>query len=268
MPTHVLEGGLDSLSEEQIQKLGAARAAILEPAYDAYLISDGLLDKSPPLSSIQLLPTSDMTVNLIRPAEDNAATDLWISKISDPSADNFMGFSPEENCIAFKGERGLFDGFIEFAESVAQDKSVTIVFKTPKGIRIPREGLEYGLNYEDFAARVEVLECAMWIRTSQSHPQGQKNGTHPDIATVDSLVRGGMARSKSPSSDSSASLSPPPEIITTPPRLRTLCKRMRGSPDSDDESCFGSDHVKDEEAEVKKPKIKMNTRKSLRLSRR
>lgn len=167
MPTHVFNTDLDSFSEEQIEKLGASRAAILEPAFDEYLMSDNLHDTPLAPSSIQLLPASDLSVKLTRASKSDTAMEVSISKISDPDADNFMGFSSEDNCIVFKGEMGLFDSFLEFAESITQDKDVTVVFKTANQIRIPRQGLEYGLSYEDFAARVELLECAMWIRASR-----------------------------------------------------------------------------------------------------
>ncbi|KAJ4307992.1 hypothetical protein N0V84_012365 [Fusarium piperis] len=252
MPTHVFNTDLDSFSEEQIEKLGASRAAILEPAFDEYLMSDDLHETPLPPSSIQLLPASDLSVKLTRAAKGDAAMEISISNISDPGAVNFMGFSSEENCIVFKGEMGLFDRFLEFAESITQDKDVTVVFKTANQIRIPRQGLEYGLSYEDFAARVELLECAMWIRASRPKGQGHYSEldaspqtTHPSTpprkrssggpvtssknSDMDHLLGRNMAECKSPSSDSS--LSPPPEIITTPPSFRRLRKEMLSNED-------------------------------------
>ncbi|KAM6507689.1 hypothetical protein FSOLCH5_012887 [Fusarium solani] len=253
MPTHVFNTDLGSFSEEQIEKLGASRAAILEPAFDDYLISDDLHETPLPPSSIQLLPASDLSVKLTRAAKSDAAMEISISKISDPDADNFMGFSAEDNCIVFKGEMGLFDSFLEFAESVTQDKDVTVVFKTANEIRIPRQGLEYGLSYEKFAARVELLECAMWIRAPRPKGQGHNseldvssNTIHPSTppqnhpfggvipssagtSDLDHLRSRNMAECRSPSSDSS--LSPPPEIITTPPSFRRLRKELLGNED-------------------------------------
>ncbi|KAJ3463200.1 hypothetical protein MRS44_007986 [Fusarium solani] len=270
MPTHVFNTDLDSFSEEQIEKLGASRAAILEPAFDDYLISDDLHETPLPPSSIQLLPASDLSVKLTRAAKSDAAMEISISKISDPDADNFMGFSAEDNCIVFKGEMGLFDSFLEFAESVTQDKGVTVVFKTANEIRIPRQGLEYGLSYEKFAARVELLECAMWIRAPRPKGQGEvpllstyhgfcsfisghnseldvsSNTIHPSTppqnhpfggvipssagtSDLDHLRSRNMAECRSPSSDSS--LSPPPEIITTPPSFRRLRMELLGNED-------------------------------------
>ncbi|KAI8672792.1 hypothetical protein LRP88_02691 [Fusarium phalaenopsidis] len=252
MPTHVFNTDLDSFSEEQIEKLGASRAAILEPAFDEYLMSDDLHETPLPPSSIQLLPASDLSVKLMRAAKSDAAMEISISKISDPDADNFMGFSAEDNCIVFKGEMGLLDSFLEFAESITQDKDMTVVFKTANEIRIPRQGLEYGLSYEKFAARVELLECAMWIRASRpgqgrnSELDVSSNTIHPSTppqnlpfggvipssagtSDLDHLRSRNMAECRSPSSDSS--LSPPPEIITTPPSFRRLRKELLGNED-------------------------------------
>ncbi|RSL51782.1 hypothetical protein CEP54_011262 [Fusarium duplospermum] len=271
MPTHVFNTDLDSFSEEQIEKLGASRAAILEPAFDDYLMSDDLHETPLPPSSIQLLPASDLNVKLTRASKGDTAMEMSISKISDPDADNFMGFSAEENCIVFKGEMGLFDRFLEFAESITQDKDVTVVFKTANEIRIPRQGLEYGLSYEKFAARVEVLECAMWSRASLQKGQGEmkcmflvgcqlcslisehnskldasSRNTGPSTpprklaldknisqstnnSDLDNTLGRSMAECKSPSSDSS--LSPPPEIITTPPSFKRLRSEILGNGD-------------------------------------
>ncbi|KAJ4157439.1 hypothetical protein NW754_009083 [Fusarium falciforme] len=252
MPTHVFNTDLNSFSEEQVEKLGASRAAILEPAFDDYLMSDDLHETPLPPSSIQLLPASDLSVKLTRAAKSDAAMEISISKISDPDADNFMGFSAEDNCLVFKGEIGLFDSFLEFAESITQDKDVTVVFKTANEIRIPRQGLEYGLSYEKFAARVELLECAMWIRASRpgqghnSELDVSSNTIHPSTpphnlpfggfipssagtSDLDHLRGRNMAECRSPSSDSS--LSPPPDIITTPPSFRHLRKELLGNED-------------------------------------
>ncbi|EEU45172.1 uncharacterized protein NECHADRAFT_80590 [Fusarium vanettenii 77-13-4] len=192
MPTHVFNTDLDSFSEEQIEKLGASRAAILEPAFDEYLMSDDLHETPLPPSSIQLLPASDLSVKLTRAAKSDAAMEININKISDPDADNFMGFSTEDNCIVFKGEMGLFDSFLEFAESITQDKDVTVVFKTANEIRIPRQGLEYGLSYENFAARVELLECAMMqLRTRYliKYDSSQHTPSEPTIWRSHSFKR-------------------------------------------------------------------------------
>jgi hypothetical protein len=167
----VIEEQLDDFLVRDFSQFSDARVAVLEPAYDSYLFSNNLRSDEPTPSSIQLLQSSEIAITISRCAKTEVATDLTIVKISDPLADNFVGYSPEERCIVFRGERGLVNDFVGFAELVAGEKPVTIVLKAPKEVRIPPQGLEYGLKFEQFVDRVEVLECAMWIRTSPS-------GTH------------------------------------------------------------------------------------------
>ncbi|KAF4445730.1 hypothetical protein F53441_10572 [Fusarium austroafricanum] len=271
----ILENQLGSLMAEDLSYFGEKRASILEPAYESYLSSENLRQEEPAPSRIQLLPPSEIAVSFKRCTKTGVATDLDIKKLSDPLADNFYGYYPEEKCIVFKGERGLLDEFVEFAEKLAGEKEVTIALKAADQVRIPWGGLEYGLEYEEFVARVEVLECAMWIRTSPSeHEEGGNrfvelttasqaprpstpkqistsngtfNGTHANENGFDHeqlLETPGkghvpLTASSSPlsspppiddtdegnplnefESESDGSLSPPPEIIETPPWLK------------------------------------------------
>ncbi|KAF5713545.1 hypothetical protein FGLOB1_3972 [Fusarium globosum] len=167
----IVEDSLDSLLAGDLSDFTQKRAAILEPAYKSYLISTDFRQDSPLPSSIYLLPSSEVVVLISRCPETEAATDLYITKLSDTFAENFIGYCPEEKCVVFKGERGLIDDFIDFIESVAGEKEVTVVMKAPEQIRIPLGGLEQGLEYEEFVARVEILECALWIGNSPSEQE-------------------------------------------------------------------------------------------------
>ncbi|WKT44883.1 hypothetical protein QSH57_009736 [Fusarium oxysporum f. sp. vasinfectum] len=167
----IVEDSLDSLLTGDLSDFTQQRAAILEPAYKSYLISTDNREDSPRPSSTYLLPSSEVVVLISRCPETEAATDLHITKLSDTFADNFIGYCPEEKCVVFKGERGLIDDFIDFTESVAGEKEVTVILKAPEQIRIPLGGLEHGLKYEEFVARVEVLECALWIGNSPSEQE-------------------------------------------------------------------------------------------------
>ncbi|KAF5658421.1 hypothetical protein FHETE_9897 [Fusarium heterosporum] len=265
----IIEDQLDTILAGDPSQFTDARVAVLEPAYDSYLFSNGLRNDESIPSSIQLLQSSEIAITLSRCAKTGTATDLEVTKISDPLADNFVGYSLEEKCIVFKGERGLVDEFLGFAESVAAEKPVTVILKAPKEVRIPPQGLEYGLKFEQFVDRVEVLECAMWIRTSPGEqeegcnqfvnlvvasllPQldlpDQINANRIHTTGLDELDLEGFQNSTSAndtssftadyssplsspppieeceslgdsSSDSSSVLSPPPDIIDTPPWL-------------------------------------------------
>ncbi|KAF9774337.1 hypothetical protein IL306_007699 [Fusarium sp. DS 682] len=175
---------------------------------------------------------------------------MHITKLSDSFADNFIGYCPEERCVVFKGEGGLMDDFLDFAEAVAGEKEVKVILQAPEQIRMPRGGLEYGLEYEEFVARVEVLECAMWIGNSPREreecgsrftelaiePQLPQHTILKRMPTPDYVYAPtDNSDSSSPlsdppsvieemslcnSSDSDSSLSPPPEDNETPPWRR------------------------------------------------
>ncbi|KAF5724123.1 hypothetical protein FMUND_1188 [Fusarium mundagurra] len=172
----IVEDSLSALLEGDLSDFREKRAAVLEPAYESYLISTDFREDSPRPSSTYLLPSSEVVVLISRCPETEAAVDLYITKRSDSLAENFIGYCPEEKCIVFKGEGGLIDDFIDFIESVACGKEVTMVLKAPEQIRIPLDGLEHGLEYDEFVARVEILECALWIGNSPT--EQEEGGIH------------------------------------------------------------------------------------------
>ncbi|KAI1009191.1 hypothetical protein LB504_003320 [Fusarium proliferatum] len=188
----IVEDRLDSLLAGDHSDFTQKRAAILEPAYESYLTSTNFRQDSPSPSSIDLLPSSEVVVLISRCPETEAATDLYITKLSDSFAENFIGYCPEEKCVVFKGEEGLIYDFIDFIESVAGEKEVTVVLKAPEQIRNPLGGLENGLEYEEFVARVEILECALWIGNSPSgsqhwgvrSTQREFHSTHPSFSSL------------------------------------------------------------------------------------
>ncbi|SCO77941.1 uncharacterized protein FRV6_02153 [Fusarium oxysporum] len=216
----IVEDSLDSLLTGDLSDFTQQRAAILEPAYKSYLISTDNREDSPRPSSTYLLPSSEVVVLISRCPETEAATDLHITKLSDTFADNFIGYCPEEKCVVFKGERGLIDDFIDFTESVAGEKEVTVILKAPEQIRIPLGGLEHGLKYEEFVARVEVLECALWIGNSPS--EQEEGGIRFTKLATDPKLPESVTSKRVPTPDyvhgASSPLSdlPPSPLIHTP----------------------------------------------------
>ncbi|CEI67141.1 unnamed protein product [Fusarium venenatum] len=249
---------LDKLTGGEISEISKARAEVLEPAFDSYLKSVNLRENAPPPSLLQLVASSDIAVQLSRCKKSGAATDLAITRKSDALDDNFMGYCEEYKCVIFKGEAGLLDNFLDVVESAAaklEINNTTAVLKAPDQIRIPFGGLEYGLKYEEFVDRVEVLQCAMWIRTSPSDSRTPPPSTpeyvpeSPDalmafkasledqdvptrsLSDSDSpLSSCGSSISTPPlledsgsdSSHDSSELSDPPAVIYTPPWLRNI----------------------------------------------
>ncbi|PNP80697.1 hypothetical protein FNYG_06296 [Fusarium nygamai] len=195
----IFEDSLDVLLAGDLSDFREKRAAILEPAYKSYLISSDFREDSPRPSSTYLLPSSEVVVLISRCPETEAAVDLHITKVSDTFAENFIGYCPEEKCVVFKGERGLIDDFIDFIESVAGGKEVTIVLKAPEQIRMPLGGLEHGLKYEEFVARVEILECALWIGNSPI--EQEEGGIHFNELAADPKLPEPITSNRMPTPD-------------------------------------------------------------------
>lgn len=167
----IFEDQLDRLKGGESSEFAHARSEILRPAYDLYLESAHVRKFSPPPSILQLIASPDIAVKLSRCRKTGAAIDLTITKKSNASYENFMGYCKDHRCVVFKGETGLFYDFVDFVESAAAKHGIndtTAVLRAPDKIRIPFGGLKYGLEYEQFVDLVEVLQCAMWIRTSPS----------------------------------------------------------------------------------------------------
>ncbi|CAG7560072.1 unnamed protein product [Fusarium equiseti] len=175
--TTILEDQLDRLGnfmDVKSPQFAKSRASVLEPAYDAYLNAKNLRGRAPPPSLLHILPSVDISMKLSRCKKTTTATDLEIVRKSDRLDDNFMGYCKDQKCVVFKGEGGLVDKFIDVIESAAGKQRIgntTFVLKAPSEIRIPFGGLEYGLKYEEFVNRVEVLQCAVWIRNSPSEQE-------------------------------------------------------------------------------------------------
>ncbi|RBQ76320.1 hypothetical protein FVER53590_03004 [Fusarium verticillioides] len=195
----IFEDSLDVMLAGDLSDFRGKRAAILEPAYKSYLVSSDFREDAPRPSSTYLLPSSEVVALISRCPETEAAVDLHITKVSDTFAENFIGYCPEQKCVVFKGERGLIDDFIDFIESVAGGKEVTIVLKAPEQIRIPRGGLEQGLGYEEFVARVEILECALWIGNSPS--EQEEGGIHFNELAADPKLLEPITSNRMPTSD-------------------------------------------------------------------
>lgn len=157
------EPGIVYLSQQELDSINNARHDAIEPEYEKYKNGDfDLIGLSKP-SSLILLPPTDLTVKIDRDTHSNEPKDVEIRQTSNPEAYNFMGFYPEDSCAVFRGEAGLFDAFIDFTSELAKGKDTKAIFRATTEIRVPSVGLEDGLSYQEFAARVEIVEFAMWV---------------------------------------------------------------------------------------------------------
>ncbi|KAF5022395.1 hypothetical protein F66182_5535 [Fusarium sp. NRRL 66182] len=230
-----------------------ARNEVLTPAYDEYLfIRDNYLDSPSPPSCLRLISPSNVSSYVMYNPNTKSISDMGVKCRSDPSADNFMSYCKEGNWLVFKGEKGLFDRFVEYAEALVQPSHpVQVTIKAPGQVRIPPEGLEWGLKKHEFAARVEVLECIMWIKTTVTQSPETSKEPQPSSPRQTSKLNDASTTSdynldlsgesflvnnedssaeewfpipfhaKPRSSETSSPLSDPPGEIHTPPWLKS-----------------------------------------------
>ncbi|CAF3516610.1 hypothetical protein SNK03_003587 [Fusarium graminearum] len=242
----IFEDQLDRLKGGESSEFAHARSEILRPAYDLYLESAHVRQFSPPPSILQLIASPDIAVKLSRCRKTGAAIDLTITKKSNASYENFMGYCKEHRCVVFKGETGLFYDFVDFVESAAAKhgiNDITAVLRAPDKIRIPFGGLKYGLEYEQFVDLVEVLQCAMWIRTSPSDsrtpppstPEYVPSSPSGSLMTYETIHERPGVPSQS-LSDSDSPLSSCGSSISTPPPFHDMPSICSDDSSSDDSS--------------------------------
>lgn len=168
--------------------------ALLKPAYASYCSDPPGPDKYAALPHLELLPTSEIDVTVYRCNPDNKMTSFNVTKISDPSAINFIGYCQEESCLAFRGEVRLFKEFLDFAYETVNYRAVEGGIKGGKEIRYPCPGLEMGLSYEDFAARVEIVEYVIFMDRSSRDEEGMFSTIKFIAQALTSLVPNAAAK--------------------------------------------------------------------------
>ena len=160
-----------------MQRVDQNRHEVIERLWKQY--RDGTLGCGPPLPSkshLQLIYSKWIIVRAKREEPDNRISAIQVRNLDYPNPVdiNFMGYDQEARCLAFKGETRHLDAFLDFAEGVVNSERVEHVFKVASDVRVPEGGLEPDLEYDDFAARVEIVEYAMWLKdvpTEQGKPR-------------------------------------------------------------------------------------------------
>lgn len=291
-------------SKNDYKTLSDDSHALLKPAYESYCSDPPRSHEAAVLPHLQLLPASDIDVKVDRSNPDNTITSFNVTKTSDPTAINFMGYYREENCLAFRGEVRLFKEFLDFANETVSVRAIEGGIKTGKEIRYPCPSLEMGLSYEDFAARVEIVEYVIIMDRSNKDGEGMIITMKFIAQALTSLVPNAAAKHvsspshisssprefpptpgikyslsellgldpkesvpeldltyslptyKTPQQDSDSSLSPPPEVLVTPPFMKRYS--LRTQPQSAKYTC---DSSSEEEGVKKKGKSTAATRK-------
>lgn len=149
------------------ERFNECRHAYIEVFWQRY--SDGEFQRSEDsieTASLEVIPHSSLYIGAIRSEEDDGRVgSIRVRKLAeDNDYINFMGFDPTERCWAFRGQEKFQDQFLDMAMGVGENQHMEIVMKAPCDIHIPKCGLEPLLDYDEFAACVEIIEMVVWIK--------------------------------------------------------------------------------------------------------
>lgn len=146
------------------------RHEALQDLWGQYQIGD--LDYGPCLPSkshLELISGDHLQVRFAREEFLNTIGTMEVRNLDSPDClgMNFMGYDQRTRCLAFRGEARNLDGFLEFANGIVNSEKVEHVFKFASEVQVPEGGLEPGLEYDDFAGRVEIVEYAMLLKEAE-----------------------------------------------------------------------------------------------------
>lgn len=116
---------------------------------------------------LQLIPSADLLVIKHQDEKSERVVDLQVQNFGADNlvGNNFMGYTCRPQCIAFKGEKRYLKTFLDFVYGFTNEEHHgDMFFKMASEVRFPDQGLPEGLEYVDFASRVEIVEYAIWLK--------------------------------------------------------------------------------------------------------
>ena len=94
------------------------------------------------------------------PLDDVCAID--IIRINRPPGVNFMGLEKTRGAMVFRGEKRHLDTFINHTGDVWGLSEIETAFQAPSLVRYQRGSIPLGLEFQDFASRIEIVEFAIF----------------------------------------------------------------------------------------------------------
>jgi hypothetical protein len=174
MSGHNLKGKLIVPHENYLGELDERRHASIRGLWERYKRGEVETHSKPAARTrLELIQADDLLITTHKHIWTDTLNYLDVCNAADPGGVNFMGYDKESRCLAFRGETQHWNAFIDFATSIIRDERVLAAFKAPSDIRIPHGGLEAGLEYDEFASRVEIVEYAMWLKQSDPHLENE-----------------------------------------------------------------------------------------------
>ncbi|KAG5970016.1 hypothetical protein E4U55_001859 [Claviceps digitariae] len=83
---------------------------------------------------------------------------------------NFFGYSVEQRCYVFKGQRRLMDDFLDKTTDLLQEGQMEMVLFQPDFIQQPIEGHNPNVTYEQFADYIEHWLCVVLLKSGLEDP--------------------------------------------------------------------------------------------------
>lgn len=122
-----------------------------------------------PESGLEILTGCDILVDQPRDGLTNEIYDLEVRNFGakDRIGNNFMGHAVYSKCVAFRGEMRFAKTALNTAFALMKDSARESVMKRGSEVKFPNEGLVSGLSYEEFSARVEIVEWAIYLKESR-----------------------------------------------------------------------------------------------------
>ncbi|KAG9249921.1 uncharacterized protein F5Z01DRAFT_434571 [Emericellopsis atlantica] len=172
-----------------IHQLGEGRRATIEPLWRKY--QQGSFPLASPTCTtahVELVSKHNLLIESTVDASGQPSS-VSVENMGSPHshAGGFMGFHPEKRCLAFRGEARFLEIFQDFASNFVKEDHIVSVLQTPVEVDFPPEGLPAGLEFAEFAGRVETVEYVMWLKAAdEDHEPGAES------ITVLGVTQGGI----------------------------------------------------------------------------
>lgn len=150
----------------------------IDTYYNNYMNGANRAHVQIPLPIIDVVKATDIRVYHSNPIPCDCDNDWAIERLSSDYKFNYMGYDLVKGCLAFKGQIRLFDKFLEAASMAFSKGYVHMAYVRPRGLHIPIDGLNRGLNYEEFASQIEIVDCLLFLKDPHHIADNNRNEGH------------------------------------------------------------------------------------------
>lgn len=138
--------------------------------YNSYLSGSLVSHFFHKLPALDVVHSSDIHVYHSSVGICKCHTDIVIERRSRERTRNYMGYHKDEPCYVFAGQRRLIEQFLELMGDLLNKGQIETAFFQPRALQIPLEGVNPGLDYEQFADYVENWDCILFLLPTLDDP--------------------------------------------------------------------------------------------------